>query len=108
MNMVLVYITCKDIDEARRIGQGLVRERLAACVNIFPGIESYFVWEGRMEQSNEAVIVVKTVEDKVEAVTRAVRDWHSYSVPAIMAIPVIGGNASFIDWVCGEVGRCVR
>ncbi|MEW6183241.1 MAG: divalent-cation tolerance protein CutA [Bacillota bacterium] len=102
--MVLVYITFKDLDEARRIGKLLVLERLAACVNIFPGIESFFLWEGNLEQAEEVVMVAKTAEEKVEAVTKAVLGQHSYSVPAIIVVPVIGGNADFIEWVC-DVGR---
>ena len=101
-------MTCADKEEARHIGQELVRERLAACVNLFPGVESFFHWEGRLDQAAETVMVVKTVKEKVPEVIAAIRARHSYSLPAILVLPVVGGNPAFLEWVAGEVSGCNR
>ncbi|MEW6446956.1 MAG: divalent-cation tolerance protein CutA [Bacillota bacterium] len=106
--MVLIYATCADKDEARRIGRDLVYRRLAACINIFPAVESIFFWEGNLEQANEAVMVAKTVQDKVPEAIEVIRAGHSYSVPAILVLPVLDGNKAFIEWVSNEVGNCGR
>lgn len=106
MQMVLVYITCANQDEARRIGQELVRQHLAACTNVFPAVESFFYWEERLEQAKEAVVVAKTTEEKASMVVEAVCKWHSYTVPAVIVLPVEGGNPAFIKWVLSEVGSC--
>jgi periplasmic divalent cation tolerance protein len=106
--VVLVYVTCADRDEARRIGRELVRKRLAACTNVFSGVESFFNWEGQLEQADETVVIAKTVRAKVPAVVEAVRALHSYTVPAVVVVPVEGGNPVFMDWVVSEVGICDR
>lgn len=108
MKAVLIYATCADQDEARRIGQDLVHRRLAACVNIFPAVESIFFWEGNLELAKETVMVAKTVQDKVPEAVEAIRARHSYSVPAILVLPVLDGNKDFIEWVANEVGSCCR
>jgi periplasmic divalent cation tolerance protein len=108
MEAVLIYITCADRDEARRIGRQLVQKRLAACTNVFSGVESFFQWEGRLEQADETVLIAKTVNAKVPDLIEAVRALHSYTVPAVLVMPVTGGNSAFMDWVASEVGVCDR
>jgi periplasmic divalent cation tolerance protein len=108
LETVLVYVTCADREEARRIGQELVRARLAACVNVFSDVESFFHWEGKLEQAAETVMVAKTTRGRVPEVVAAIRARHSYSVPAILVLPVIDGNPAFISWVVDEVGGCDR
>jgi periplasmic divalent cation tolerance protein len=103
MSVVLVYITCAGREEARAIAQELVTARLAACVNILPEIESFFHWEGRLEQARETALVAKTVTAKVPDLVAAVRKKHSYSVPAILVLPVVDGFPLFLDWVRSEV-----
>lgn len=108
MEAVLIYATCAGQDEARRIGRDLVHRRLAACINIFPAVESLFFWEGNLEQANETVMVAKTVQEKVPEAIEAIKAGHSYSVPAILVLPVLDGNKTFIEWVLNEVSGCGR
>jgi len=103
MAVVLAYVTCASRDEARAIAQELVEARLAACVNILPEIESFFVWEGRFEEAREALLVAKTVAERVEALIDLVLKKHSYSLPAVLILPVSGGNPPFLKWVEHEV-----
>jgi periplasmic divalent cation tolerance protein len=108
MEAVLIYITCADRDEARHIGRELVQKRLAACTNVFSGVESFFQWDGRLEEAAETVLIAKTVSARVPAVVETVRALHSYEVPAVVVVPVAGGNPAFMDWVASEVGDCNR
>jgi periplasmic divalent cation tolerance protein len=103
MNTLMVYITAKDSDEARRIGKLLVQSRLAACVNIFDQMHSFYEWNGELQEDHEAVIIAKTIEAKVPAMIEAVRRSHSYQIPCILALPVKDGNPDFIDWIAQQV-----
>ena len=102
MTVSAVYITCRDVDEARRIGSALVESRLAACANILPAMESIYWWQGTLEQAHEAVLIVKTRAVHVRELTRKVKELHSYEVPCVVAFPVEGGNEDFLSWVKKE------
>lgn len=108
MDVVLLYVVCANKDEARRIGRDLVYRRLTACINIFSAVESIFFWEGNLEHANETVMVAKTLQEKVPEAIEVIRAGHSYSVPAILVLPVLDGNKAFIEWVANEVGGCGR
>lgn len=96
---VLVYITCKDADEARTIGRAIVDERLAACANIIDGMNSFYWWDGAVQSEREAVLIVKTKESLVPELTARVKALHSYKVPCVVALPIVGGNQDFLDWI---------
>jgi len=98
----LLYMTAADADEARRIGDALVAERLAACVNIIPGMTSVYRWEGRIQHDSETVMIAKTRAELVERVTARVRALHSYDCPCVVALPVAGGNPAFLSWISEE------
>lgn len=102
MSPVVVYITASSEDEAAAIGKALVAEHLCACANVFPGVRSFYRWEGRIEDDREAVLIAKTTEDRVEAVTERVKALHSADLPCVVALPVAGGNAPFLDWIAEE------
>lgn len=103
--IVLLYCTTASLAEAEAIAQSLVGERLAACANIIPGMRSVYWWQGKLEQGEEAVLILKTRADLVEAATAAVKAAHSYSVPCVLPLPVgQGGNADYIAWLLGETG----
>ncbi|MDO8886549.1 divalent-cation tolerance protein CutA [Candidatus Oleimmundimicrobium sp.] len=104
MSCFLIYITAKDIKEARSIAHDLLEKRLVACVNIIPGVESYYWWKGNICESTEALLFVKTTEDRVKDVVSEVKNIHSYDVPAISAIKISAGNAEFFNWVKDETG----
>ena len=98
----LVYITTGSEAEARRIGRTLVEERLAAGVNVIPGVTSTYWWDGEVREAAEAVIVAKTRQDRLDALTRRVREMHSYDCPCVVALPIVGGFADYLDWIAAE------
>ena len=99
----LVYITAKDEQEAQRIGRALVERRLAACVNVVPAIKSYYWWQGRLVEDSEALLLVKTLDGALDALERTVRELHSYTVPAISAIPVERVHEPYLRWMHEEI-----
>jgi len=102
MGHVFVYITAKDLAEAEKIGQVLVGERLAACVNILDGMLSMYWWQGQLEKSKEVVIIAKTREELKESLLERVKEIHSYDCPCVVFLPVQGGNKEFLDWINAE------
>jgi periplasmic divalent cation tolerance protein len=100
---VLAYITCASSDEAERIGRALVAERLAACVNILPGMRSLYWWQGVLTASEEAVLIAKTTAVGAPGLTARVLELHSYSCPCVVVVPLIGGHPRYLDWLIGEV-----
>jgi periplasmic divalent cation tolerance protein len=102
MAAMLIYVTTSSEEEALRIGRAVVEERLAACANILPRITSIFHWDGTLQQENEAVLILKTPEERVDAVVARIKAVHSYSCPCIVTLPVTGGNAAFLNWIEAE------
>ena len=94
----LVYITAKDEEEARRIGQALVSEKLAACVNLHP-IKSIFRWQGEVNQETEVVLLVKTKSELANEVINRIKELHSYEVPCAIVLPLEKGNPDFLEWI---------
>jgi periplasmic divalent cation tolerance protein len=94
-----VYVTAADQAEARRIGRALVEEGLAACVNVLPGHTAIYRWQGAIEEAAEAAFVAKTTGARFEALRARIRALHSYTLPAILALPAADGDAEFLDWV---------
>jgi periplasmic divalent cation tolerance protein len=103
MKVNFIYMTAGSKEEARKIGQELVVARLAACVNILDNMNSFYMWQGEVQDDTEVVIIAKTTEDRVPALIEKVTALHSYDCPCIVAIPVSGGNQAFLDWVAAEV-----
>ncbi len=97
--MIFIYITCKDKKEAERIGLDLVKKRLAACVNIFPLIESIFSWKGKIEKNNEAVLIVKTLKSNFLKVEKEVKKLSGFTTPCILEIPITRGNVEYLKWI---------
>ena len=97
-----LYVTTEKLDEAWRIGQALVTERLAACANVLPGMQSCYMWEGKLTQSNECVLILKTRESLVDRATARIKTLHSYSIPCVVALPILGGNPDFLAWIGRE------
>lgn len=95
---VFVYITCESLDVARKIARHLLEKRLIACANIFP-VRSLFWWEGKIEECNEFVIIVKTKAERFKELREEVKKIHSYSVPCICAFVVEEGNREFLEWI---------
>ena len=102
MDLRFVYITCKDADEARRIGKTLVEQRLAACANVLDGMTSFYWWEGQVQDDREAVLIVKTRSDLMEELTDRVCQLHSYDLPCVVGLPFSEGNPEYLAWVQAE------
>lgn len=95
----ITFVTCATAEEAGRIGETLVRERLAACVNLVPGVRSIYVWEGKLCREDEILLVIKSTASARERLAERVRSMHSYSVPEIVTIPIASGNPAYLAWV---------
>ena len=104
MSVMFVYVTVSDIDEAKAIGRTLVAEQLAACANILPGATSIFRWQGKLEEASEAVLILKTTEQRLDSLIARAKALHSYDCPCIEALPVVEGNRDFLEWVVRETG----
>ncbi len=99
MKFKLIYITCKDAEEARSIGRKLVEMRLAACTNVWTPMFSTYWWEGEVVEDIETVLIAKTVEDKLESLIAEVKKMHSYDVPCIISLPIEHGNGEYLNWL---------
>lgn len=99
MEPVLAYITAKDKEEALLIGRKLLEERLAACINVFAEMHSLYWWEGKIDTSQESVLIAKTDRAKVAALKKKVEEVHSYSIPCILVIEIQGGNERYLEWL---------
>ena len=103
MNINFIYMTVGSKEEARKIGKELVTSRLAACVNILDNMNSFYMWEGEIQDDNEVVMIAKTTENRVPELVEKVKSLHSYDCPCIVSIPVSGGNLAFLEWIAEEV-----
>ncbi len=99
MKAYVVYITTQDKEEARAIGKHLVQSHLAACVNIIDHMNSMYIWQDEFQDDQEAVLIAKTIENRVPELIDAVRSRHSYECPCIVTLPIAGGNSDFLDWI---------
>ena len=103
MEVNFIYMTAGSRDEARKISKALVVSRLAACVNILDNINSFYMWEGKVQDETEVVMIAKTTAARVPQLVEKVKSLHSYDCPCIVSIPVSDGNRDFLDWIAEEV-----
>ncbi len=97
--ITLNLCTCPDRATAERLAQQLVERRLAACVNILPGITSVYLWQGAVAQEAELLLLIKTASERVEAMQQALAELHPYEVPEIISLPIASGHTPYIEWV---------
>ena len=102
MSASMVYLTAGSRDEALAIGRQLVAERLAASVNVFDSIHSVYHWQGKVEESDEAVLVAKTRSELVEPLMARAAELHSYDCPGIVSWPIVAGHPPYLDWITSE------
>jgi periplasmic divalent cation tolerance protein len=100
---LVALITAGSQEEADRIANTLVSEMLAACVNVLPGVTSVYRWEGEVQRDQEWLLVVKTTREVLDDLVRRVQAIHSYDLPEIIALPVVGGSKGYLRWIDGEV-----
>jgi periplasmic divalent cation tolerance protein len=99
---VFVYTTWPSIVEAEKVGHAIVAGRLAACVNIVPGMVSHYWWEGKVERAEEAVMILKTRASLAGAVSEAVKASHPYTTPAIVVLPLESVEQNYLGWLLAE------
>ena len=97
-----IYSTFPDQESARKAAMALTGERLAACVNILPGMQSFYWWEGKIDSAAEVVLIAKAPAENFEAVRAHIQSLHPYSCPCIIALPIAAGHAPFLEWIDQE------
>lgn len=100
---LVVFVTTATHEEAASIANTLVTERLAACVNIIPAVESVYRWEGKVTRDREALMIIKTTDERYPEVERRIKELHSYSTPEVIALKIDRGSAGYLDWLRGSV-----
>lgn len=96
---VVVYVTCPTLALAEGIGEALVTEKLAACVNLIPQVHSIYTWEGMVQKESETLMVIKTLAEKLGTLEERIKSLHSYSVPEFIALPILEGSKDYLDWI---------
>ncbi|NIR45128.1 MAG: divalent-cation tolerance protein CutA [Gemmatimonadetes bacterium] len=102
---VIILVTAPDGETAASIGRNLVAERLAACVNVVPGLLSIFRWEGAVQDEDEVLMLVKARREDVDTIAARVRELHPYEVPEVVATEIVAGLTAYLDWITGETER---
>lgn len=99
---IIVYITVSSPEEGEKIAKALVEKRLAACVNIVPGLRSIYHWQGKICDDRELLLIAKTGDSLFERLEHEVKSIHSYKVPEIIALPILKGSKEYLDWIDGN------
>lgn len=102
---IVVLITAKNKIEAKKIAQGLLQDRLVACVNIIPSVESYFWWQGKVDKSQEILLIAKTKQKLFISIVSKVKKLHSYENPEIIATPIVQGSLPYLKWIDESCAR---
>ena len=104
---ILVLSKCGSEEEARRVARALVEARVAACVNIVPGIQSAYHWQGAIQEDSEWMLIIKSTRALFDSLAAELRRIHSYQVPEVLAIPVVDGDQDYLAWIDREIsGKC--
>ncbi|HLN88514.1 MAG TPA: divalent-cation tolerance protein CutA [Candidatus Binatia bacterium] len=101
-NYIIVTVTTPNKEEAEKIAQSLLNEKLIACANIINPVTSFFFWSGKVERAEECLMVMKSRLDLFEELSERLKSLHSYEVPEILAVPIVKGSEAYLDWM-GEV-----
>ena len=99
---IVVFITVKEPEEAQKIAKALLKRRQAACVNIVPEVNSHFWWKDKLDTAKESLLIAKTKESLLPDIIKSVRKIHSYSIPEIIALPIVGGSRDYLEWIDSE------
>ncbi len=96
---IVVLVTAKDKKEAEKIARGLLKAKLIACANIAEGVQSLFWWQGKIDSSQEVLLVLKTKKILFKKVMTKVKSLHSYQTPEIIALPIVAGSEDYLSWI---------
>lgn len=100
---IVVFSTCGDEAEAQRVGRHLVEQRVAACVTLVPGARSIYWWQGKVEESSEWILIIKSSREALPKLREQLQKVHSYQVPEIVALPIVDGSQPYLDWMEREI-----
>src|SRR4030043_315731 len=100
---IVIFVTTGSEEEARKIAELLLGRRKAACVNIVPGVDSSFWWQGKLDSARESLLIIKTRASLLPEIIELVKSVHSYEIPEIISLPIIGGNDDYLKWIDDEV-----
>lgn len=103
VDLCIALVTAPSSEVADELARTLVEERLVACVNVLPGVRSFYRWQGRIECGDEVLLVLKTRSDRVDALRSRVASLHPYEVPEFVVLPIVAGLESYLGWVSAEV-----
>ncbi len=95
----IVLSTASSEREARKISSSILKHKLAACVNILPKISSSYWWQGKIETAHESLMIIKTKRSLTKKLTQHIKKIHSYSVPEVIALPILDGNTDYLKWI---------
>ncbi len=101
----LILCTCPDQDSAQTIAEHLIDQKLAACVNILPGITSIYSWQGNRESAQELLLVIKTTKTVYGALEKTITELHPYELPEIIAVNIENGSAGYLSWISDSIGK---
>jgi periplasmic divalent cation tolerance protein len=104
LSPLIILCTCPDLATAERIAETVVGERLAACVNIVPGLTSIYYWEGQIQRDAELLLLIKTRQEIYPLLEARIRQLHPYQIPEIIALPIQTGAAAYLDWIADNTG----
>lgn len=99
----IAYVTTPNEDAAKKIANGIISNKLAACVNIIPNLVSIYEWDGRVNEDNEVLLMIKTTTDKIDELSKFVRENHPYSVAEVISVKIENGNPPYLDWITKAV-----
>lgn len=99
----IVYITTSGALESKEIAKKLLEEKIAACINIIPTVDSIYLWKGKTEQDSESIMIVKTKSEMVEEVIKKIEEIHSYEIPCVLEITVNNGSKNYLEWMESEL-----
>ena len=99
---IVVFSACSTLDEARRIAQAY-QSRLAACVNVMPGVRSFYRWKGTIEEADECLLVIKSSRDLLDRLRLELEKAHTYEVPEVVAVPIVAGSPNYLNWLDNEL-----
>ena len=100
---IIVFVTCESREQAEKIAQSVVSDKLAACVNIVPGIRSCYVWEKKLTWSDEVLLLIKTTQTRFTQLEDQIKKLHSYELPEIISVTIEDASQKYLDWITASV-----
>ena len=104
----MIFVTAPSLNVGRKLASAALNQRLVACANLIPKLESHYWWQGKLESSSEVLVVFKTTRDCVEALEKCILQNHPYDTPEFIALALDSGNEKYLEWIGGSLGGKVE